>query len=281
MASNIAKAGFSVAAYNRTHKTAVDFAAATEGVTAASSPREAAANADVVITMLADEDALRSVYEGPDGVLAGWSPNTVALDMGTTGPAGTAWLTEVVEAAGGTAIDSPVSGAVKAAEAAALTLMVGGPAEVVAELRPLLESMSAMIFHLGDCGTGSVMKLAVNNAIYGLGQAVSESLVLAERAGIDRGRAYEVFCNSAIAAPMVKYRQDNYINPASSTAQFTMALAAKDLKLITALAAEIGAPMPQADVNLTTALNAIDDGLSDHDMAAIAVHLRNRSPLES
>jgi 3-hydroxyisobutyrate dehydrogenase-like beta-hydroxyacid dehydrogenase len=119
------------------------------------------------------------------------------------------------------------------------------------------------------------MKLAVNNVIYALGQAVSESLVLAERAGIDRAQAYEVFCNSAIAAPMVKYRQDNYVNPDTSTTQFAMTLAAKDLRLITALAEQVGAPMPQAAVNRDTHVDAIDSGLGDQDMASVAVYLRD------
>ncbi|NKQ54298.1 NAD(P)-dependent oxidoreductase [Amycolatopsis sp. K13G38] len=277
MAANIANAGFPVVVYNRTRSTAEDFAAATDGVKVADSPREAAAGADVVVTMLADEPALRAVYEGPQGALAGWSPHKVALDMGTTGPAGTAWLARAVGNAGGTAIDSPVSGAVKAAETAGLTLMVGGAADVVEDLRPLLESMSATIYHLGESGAGAIMKLAVNNVIYALGQAVSESLVLAECSGIDRAEAYEVFCDSAIAAPMVKYRQDNYTNPGTSITQLALTLAAKDLKLITALADEVGAPMPQAMVNLDTAVRAIDDGLGDHDMAAVAVYLRNRT----
>lgn len=275
MAANVAGAGFPVVVYNRTHAAAEDFAATHDGATVAESPHDAAARADVVVTMLADESALRAVYEGPRGLLAGWSPDKIALDMGTTGPAGTAWLARMVGHAGGIAVDAPVSGAVRAAETAGLTLMVGGPTDTVEELRPLLESMSAAIYHLGGCGAGAVMKLAVNNVIYALGQAVSESLVLTERSGIDRAMAYEVFSNSAIAAPMVGYRRDNYVNPDSSTTQFALTLAAKDLRLITALAHQVGAPMPQALVNLDTTVRAIDRGLGDRDMAAVAVYLRN------
>jgi len=281
IATNIAKAGFRVVVYNRTRRTAEEFAAANPGVIVADTPREAAAAADVVVTMLADEVALRAVYGGTDGLLAGWQPGKVALDMGTTGPDGTRWLSESVAAAGGTAIDSPVSGAVAAAEAAALTLLVGGPGETVDTLRPLLQSVGSAIYHLGGSGAGAIMKLSVNNVIYALGQAVSESLVLAERAGIDRADAYDVFCNSAIAAPMVKYRQDNYVNPDTATTQFAMTLAAKDLHLITDLAKEVGAPMPQAAVNLVTHADAIESGLGDQDMAAVAVYLRASAADES
>ncbi|AKS36574.1 hypothetical protein AFA91_23205 [Mycolicibacterium goodii] len=274
MATNIAAAGYPVVVHNRTRAVADEFASGTAGVSVAETPREAAQQAGVVITMLADERALRAVYEGPDGLLAGWSPGTIAVDMGTTGAAGTAWLARVVGEAGGTAIDSPVSGAVAAAESAGLTLMVGGPSDAVERVRPLLETMSMVIHHVGDTGTGAVMKLAVNNVVYALGQAVSESLVLAERAGIERAQAYSVFVDSAVAAPMVKYRQDNYVNPGTAATQFALDLAAKDLRLIAALADEVGAPMPQAAINLETTVHAIDDGLGQRDMAAVAVYLR-------
>lgn len=277
MATNIAEAGFPVIVCNRTRSVAEEFASTRPGITVADDPRDAAENADVVVTMLADEHALRAVYQGPRGLLAGWSPGKIALDMGTTGPMGTGWLAREIDAAGGAAIDAPVSGAVKAAEEAQLTLMVGGPVDIVTRLRPLLQSMGAVIYHLGDSGSGAVMKLAVNNVIYGLGQAISEALVLTERAGIDRAQAYEVFSNSAVAAPMVNYRRDNYVHPDTAHAQFALTLAAKDLGLIMELATAVGSPMPQAAVNRDTTLRAIEHGLGDQDMAAVAVYLRGRT----
>lgn len=274
MASNIAKAGFEVVVYNRTRRIAEEFARGTAGVTVAESPRNAAEDADVVVTMLADEKALRAIYDGPCGLLAGWSRGKIAVDMGTTGPVGIRWLAQAVKNAGGNAIDAPVSGSVKAAEAAGLTLLVGGSADAVETVRPMLESMSAVIFHLGESGAGAVMKLAVNNVVYALGQAISESLLLAERSGIDRDLAYEVFCNSAIAAPMVKHRQGNFVEPETAATQFALTLAAKDLKLIAAQAEAVRSPMPQAKTNRAITAKAIEAGLGDLDMAAVAVYLR-------
>lgn len=274
IAANLANAGFDVVVYNRTRSTAEEFASTLERVGVAATAREAAAAADVVVTMLANEKALRAVYEGDEGALAGWSAGKIALDMGTTGSTGTRWLAETVGAAGGTAIDSPVSGAVAAAESAGLTLMIGGPDDVVDALGPVLQAVSRTRYHLGGSGAGAVMKLAVNNVIYALGQSVSESLVLAERAGIDRAQAYEVFCNSAIAAPMVRYREGNYVRPEESATQFALTLALKDLVLIQDLANTVGAPMPQSAANLRTHTDAIEAGHGDEDMAAVAVYLR-------
>ena len=166
--------------------------------------------------MLADADALRETYSGDDGAAAGLRPGAIAIDMGTTGPEGVAWLDETVRGVGGTVVDAPVSGSTATATEGTLTIMAGGTEDDVERARPVLESIGSRVYHLGATGTGAVMKLAVNSVIFAIGQAISESLVLAERAGIERERAYEIFENSAVAAPMVKYRRDHYLHPEST-----------------------------------------------------------------
>ncbi len=273
MATNLAAAGYEVVLHNRTASTAEALAeriSATAVVTA----REVAEAADVVITMLADEQALVGMCEGPDGVLAGLAPGAVLIDMGTTGPEGIARLRPQVQAAGGVLVDAPVSGSTAAAEAGALTILLGAPASVVQPLEPILAAMGEQVFHLGDTGAGSVMKLAVNNVIYALGNALSESLVLAERAGLSRERVYEVFEHSAIAAPMVGYRRDAYLDPDGTLPAFAMTLARKDLGLITGLAQQVGVDLEQAAANLSIYEQAIAAGFGADDMAAIAVYLR-------
>ena len=275
MAANLAAAGIPVIAWNRT-RAAADALAAHPLVAVADTPREAAAQARAVITMPADESAVRAVYCGPDGLAAGWDPAKIAIDMGTTGPAGTAWLAKLLADAGGVLIDAPVSGSMAAAQAASLTILVGGSDEAVAAVHPLLKVMGDKVYHLGGTGSGIAMKLAVNAVIYGLAQSVSESLVLAERSGIAREAAYEVFCNSAVAAPMVSYRKSQFLSPADSPVSFALALAEKDLHLITELADQLGTPMPQAELNLTVARAAVRSGLAEQDLTALAVYLRDR-----
>jgi len=194
--------------------------------------------------------------------------------MGTTGPEGIARLAPRVAAAGGVLVDAPVSGSTAAAAAAGLTILVGAPAGVFPTIEPVLAAMGERVFHLGDTGAGSVMKLAVNNVIYALGNALSESLVLAERAGLERSVAYEVFEHSAIAAPMVRYRHDAFLDPEHTAAAFAMRLACKDLELITGLATNVGVEVEQARANLSLYRKAIDAGLGERDMADVAVYLR-------
>lgn len=273
MATNLARAGHDLVLHNRTRAKA-DALAAEVGAEVAASPREAATRAPVVVTMLADEAALRAVLEGEDGVLAGLRDGAVVVDMGTTGPAAIEALAPAVADAGGVLLDAPVSGSTDAARAAGLTIMVGGPDEAVARVQPLFDAMGERTYHLGATGAGAVTKLAVNNIIYALGNAVAESLVVAERAGLDRAQVYEVFENSAVAAPMVHYRHDAYLAPEDTPAAFALTLAHKDLRLLTDLARSLGVPVAQAQANEGLIGRAVDAGLGEHDMADVAVHLR-------
>jgi 3-hydroxyisobutyrate dehydrogenase-like beta-hydroxyacid dehydrogenase len=273
MAANVAGAGHEVVLYNRTRARA-DELAAEVGAGVAATPREAVSGADVAVTMLADFDAVRDAYEGADGVLAGLGGETVAVDMGTTGPDGTAWIDERVRQAGARFVDAPVSGSVGAAEAGELTIMVGGDDDAVAAALPVLQTIGRHVFHLGPTGSGAVLKLAVNGIIYALGQAIAEALVVAERSGIDLPTAYDVFEHSAIAAPVVKYRRNQYLDGEQAAVLFAMRLAVKDLTLLSEQAGRVGAPIAQAGVNLESYGDAVDAGFGDRDMAAIGDYLR-------
>jgi 3-hydroxyisobutyrate dehydrogenase-like beta-hydroxyacid dehydrogenase len=118
------------------------------------------------------------------------------------------------------------------------------------------------------------MKLAVNAIVHSLNQAVSEALVLAERAGIERARAYEVFAESAVAAPFVRYKRDAYLRPGELPVGFSLELAAKDLRLALALAGDVGADLPQTRVNLAVLDDAVTAGYGSADESAVAEHLR-------
>ena len=126
----------------------------------------------------------------------------------------------------------------------------------------------------GPLGSGAALKLAVNALIFALNNGVSEALVLAERAGIDRTLAYDVFAESAAGAPFIGYKRDAFINPESAPIGFSLALAAKDLRLISELAERLGVPMPQARVNEGIVNEASAHLGPDRDFAAVAALLR-------
>jgi 3-hydroxyisobutyrate dehydrogenase-like beta-hydroxyacid dehydrogenase len=274
MAANVARdEKFQVRVFNRTRAKA-DAVAERVPVEVAATAAEAATDADVVITMVADGDALIDLYTGPDGPLATMRSGSVAVDMSTIGPDTLARFHETLAPHGIHVVDAPVSGSVATAEAADLTIMAGGAADHVERVRPVLEAIGTPVIHMGPLGTGQAMKLAVNNVVYGLAEAVAESLVLAERAGIERSSAYEVFTNSAIAAPMVHYRRGAYEHPDDAPASFRLVLAAKDLELIADLARRVGAPMPQAEINQDLVRRAVAGGFGEEDLALVAEYLR-------
>jgi 3-hydroxyisobutyrate dehydrogenase-like beta-hydroxyacid dehydrogenase len=274
MARNLVRGHAGTVLWNRTATKAEELAAEL-GASAAATPAEAARGAVAVVTMLADDAAVEQTLTGPDGVLTRLEPGALVIDMSTTAPDSGRALAERVAAAGGHFLDAPVSGSTATAEAAQLTIMVGGDPDPVKRARPLLSTMGANVLYLGPVGSGATAKLAVNAIVYGLCEAVAEALVLAERAGIERRAVYEVFTKSAIAAPFVHYRRDAFMRPGESPVAFRMELAAKDLRLIESLAAEYGAPIPQASLNLEVIEAAIESGYGEDDMAAVAEHLRS------
>jgi 3-hydroxyisobutyrate dehydrogenase-like beta-hydroxyacid dehydrogenase len=273
MATRLAGHGARVIVFNRTPSRAEELAARI-GARTATTPAEAAAHADVLITMVADEEAVVDLYRQDDGVLAGLSTRTVAVDMSTVLPDTIRSLEADVRGRGAGLLDAPVSGSVPLVEAGTLTIMVGGEAADLERARPVLEAMSRRIFHLGPLGAGATVKLAVNDIVFVLGGALAEALVLAEKAGVDRSVAYDVFADSTIASPFVGYKRDAFVDPDHAPVAFSVDLARKDLRLILELARRVGAEMPQAEVSLAQLGETADRLGGERDFAALAEHLR-------
>jgi 3-hydroxyisobutyrate dehydrogenase-like beta-hydroxyacid dehydrogenase len=277
MAANIRGAGFDQVVWNRTAIKAADFAEA-HGGRSAITVVEAVADADIVISMLADDAAVLAAHTGADGSFVAVRPGTIVVDMSTIAVATARQLAEDAKRAGLTFLDAPVSGSVAAATDGLLTIMVGGPADAVDKVRPVLETMGNSVIRLGENGAGASMKLSVNTVVHLLNGAVSEALVLAERSGIDREAAYEVFRNSAVAAPFVHYRQAAFEHPDDTPVAFRLTLAAKDLRNALELADQVGAELPHAAGALRILTKAEEAGFADHDESAVAEYLRGRSP---
>ncbi len=275
MAQTLTGAGIEVVLWNRSRDRA---AAVAEdiGATVMASPREAAARADVTLCSLADDAAVREVYGGPDGVVAGLRTGAVLVETSTIDPQSVRDLGPEVETVGAVLLDAPVSGSVAAARGGQLTFMVGGPAAGLEAVRPVLDALGAAVFHVGALGAGATMKLAVNAVVHAINVTVSEALVLAERAGVDRAVAYDVFSAGAAGAPWVKYKRDAFLDPDSAPVAFSLDLMLKDLVLIDALADRVGVPMAQARANRAVTQGAIDAGMGERDMSAIAVLLRQQ-----
>jgi 3-hydroxyisobutyrate dehydrogenase/2-hydroxy-3-oxopropionate reductase len=275
IARTLARAGGRLVVYNRTPDRAVELAASIGGETAAT-PAEVAARVDVLLSSVADDEALTALYRGPDGVLGGLTARTVAVDLSTILPATIRDLADDVRRRGAGILDAPVSGSVATAEAGRLTIMVGGDAADLERARPVLEAVAARVIHIGELGAGATVKLAVNAIVMSLNEALAEALVLAERAGVPRHLAYEVFASSAVGAPFVQYKQAAFVDPDGTAPTFSIGLAQKDLRLILALAEQVGARMPQTRANLDVLDEAGRAVGTERDFSEVATHLRSQ-----
>lgn len=275
MARTLARAGFPLVVHNRSRDRA-EALGAEIGARVADTPAEAAASADICLTMLADDAAVEAIYRGPNGLLQGARPGTVLVDLSTVTPDTIRSLEAPARAAGLGLLDLPVSGSVATAESGQLTLMVGGDANDLERARPALTPLAKTIVHVGPLGSGAAMKLAVNTVIFGLNEALAEGLVLAEAAGVGREVAYDVIATSAAGAPFVGYKRASFIDPDGTPTAFALDLADKDLRLIGALAERVGVPMPQATSNLEGIRAAAVALGGQRDFSSVASHLRSQ-----
>ncbi len=259
-------AGHSVTVWNRTREKAESLLA--EGARWADSPREVAAQSEVVFTMVTNTAAVQAVCDGPDGILAGLGPGKVYIDMSTASPANTRALAAQVAQRGAVMLDAPVSGSVITLEQGKLSIMVGGDADTFERVKPILEAIGPRVFHLGPSGAAVTMKIASNLSLAVQMLAFSEGVLLAEKSGIPRARAVEVLLASVIASPMVTYRGP-FVLGQPEEAWFDCHMMQKDMNLALDLGRELEVPLPTTAVTnqLLTAANGM--GVGDKDFSVL------------
>jgi 3-hydroxyisobutyrate dehydrogenase-like beta-hydroxyacid dehydrogenase len=230
----------------------------------AGSVEDAVTGADVVITMLADGPAVRSVLEG---VL---DEGTLVLDMSTSGPE---ISREVAETLAGRRIrfaEAPVSGSVGAARTGTLTVLFGGSAEDLAAAEPVLRHLGAKTIHVGGVGTASTLKLCLNALLHTFNATLGEVLGAAARAGIDPSTAYDTIGESVIGAPFVHYKRDAFLTDGLPPVAFAVDLVRKDLELFLAAVADPGTDAPTVRTAVGVVHRAQEAGLGQEDMATLA-----------
>jgi 3-hydroxyisobutyrate dehydrogenase/2-hydroxy-3-oxopropionate reductase len=273
MARRFHDAGHQLVLWNRDRSKA-EALADDIGAAIASSPATAAKDADIVVTSLADDDAMTDVYLGADGITSGIRADAVVVDTSTVDPETIRRVGAALSAVGARFCDCPVSGSVSTVEAGALTIMAGGEPGVVAAAEQVLSAIAQKVVRVGELGSGAACKLAVNGLLHSFNVALSEALVLAEKAGVDREAAYEVFASGAAGAPYVHYKREAFEHPEAAAVAFTLDLAAKDLELARRLGERVGASLEQATTTASVVNEAIASGMGERDLSAIAVYLR-------
>jgi 3-hydroxyisobutyrate dehydrogenase len=255
MAGRLLSAQHEVVVYNRTRARAEQFAQ--RGATIAQSPRELAAQSDVIFSSLANDAALEAVMFGADGVLSSARPGATLVEMSTVNPETSRRLHSSAARTGVFVLDAPVSGSTLQAEQGQLVIFVGGEENVFESCLPLLSLLSAKTFYLGASGSGATMKLCVN-AMLGLGvQALAESIALGVKAGLPRERFLQVLSETAVVSPSQKTKIENALKN-EYPAAFALSLMLKDFGLILdmAKAHSVSMPATAAAVQVAAAENA-------------------------
>jgi 3-hydroxyisobutyrate dehydrogenase-like beta-hydroxyacid dehydrogenase len=268
LAGRLLGAGHTVTGYNRTPDKARALQSA--GLKVVATPREAAAGASAVFSMVTDDAALRAVALGPDGVVAGLERGAVLVEMSTVSPAVTRAIGEAVAARGAAMLDAPVSGSTISVERGEASIAVGGDPAALERVRPWLAVMGpGGITHVGALGLAKTMKIATNLGLAVQILAFSEAVLLAEKAGIPRATAVEALLKSVVASPMLRYRGPFVVGGMPREAWFSVGMMQKDLQLALDHGHAGGVTLPTTALAQQWLSMARGTGLGERDFATV------------
>ncbi len=252
---------------------------ASQGGIVAKSIQALASTVDVVLSCLTNDEAVRSVYTGAEGVFSGARPGTVVLEMSTISPDTSRELHSLAARAGIQLLDVAISGSTPAAEQGTLTLLVGGDGNLFRAAEPIFLAIAKRYFLLGGAGAGTTMKLVVNTLL-GVGmQAIAEAVVLGEKAGLDRKRLLDVLSQTAVIAPahvgkLASAARDDY-HP-----QFPLRLMNKDFALILRAAAKDHVRMPATEASFYVNSEELAGG-EEEDFSAVLRRMEEVAGLQA
>ncbi|MGI6209717.1 MAG: 2-hydroxy-3-oxopropionate reductase [Anaerolineae bacterium] len=277
MARHLLKAGYPLTVHNRSRGPVEELAGM--GATPAQSAAEVAAASDIVFTCLPDSPDVELVALGEDGIISGIRPGSIYVDTSTISPATAKAVAEAIAAKGAQMLDAPVSGGQIGAENATLSIMVGGPEDAFARVRPLLEVIGKTVVHVGPNGAGQVTK-AANQIVVGLTHAaVAEALVLAAKSGVDPAKVVQAISGGAARCWALENRAPRVLERDFEPG-FYAAYHLKDLRIALEAAHEAGAVLPTTAVVRQLFQSLVTHGKGRLDHSAVIQVIEDLSDVE-
>ena len=277
MSLNLLKAGHDITVHNRTRQK--EEAVAKEGATRAETPRQAAEDADIVVTMVSDTPDVEEVVLSDDGVIHGAPQGAIVIDMSTISPAATRQIAEKLGKKGIKMLDAPVSGGPEGAEQGTLAIMVGGDPADFEKALPILEIMGKTVTHVGPIGAGQITKAINQILISGTYLTVAEGLTLGIKAGLDMEKVIAAISGGAASSWVLHNRGINVVNNTYPLG-FRVRLHHKDLKIALDTARELEVTLPATALVAQIENGLIARGYGDDDVSAIGRSIREQSGLE-
>jgi 3-hydroxyisobutyrate dehydrogenase-like beta-hydroxyacid dehydrogenase len=262
-ADRFLEAGFEVIVWNRTPQRAEELVS--RGASAMASPAEAARNAEAVVTVVSDPEALGAVTEGPDGIAAGANASTTVIEMSTVGPRAVRRL-ETALPPGVGLLDAPVLGSLSEAESGTLLVFVGGPRDLAERWIPLFETLGSVIV-AGPLGSGAAAKLVANATLVGTLTLLGETIALADRLGLGRRLTMDILALTPLG--LASKRRREQLENEHFPLRFRLALARKDAELIQEAAEAAHADTRVLGAAATWFADAEDAGLGDEDYSTV------------
>lgn len=273
MARRLMAAGFPVTVFNRDRAKAL--ALEGDGAKIAAAPREATRDAEIVMSMVSDDNASRAVWLGEQGALAGVRDGAVLIESSTLS---VEWVRELAAAGaakGGELLDAPVTGSKSHAAAGELNFLVGGSVAALEKARPALAAMGRNVVHIGPTGSGALLKL-INNFLCAVQVAsVAEALTLIERSGLDRDKALEFLTGGAPGSGVLKTVLPRMVSQ-NFTPNFKLGLMVKDLVYSLKEGERHGTKLASVESALKAFNDAVAAGKADEDFAAVVEPMRNK-----
>lgn len=266
MVANLLSAGHSVTVWNRSSVDLDDVVAA--GAKVSSSISDAVGGVDLVMLCLSNDEAVRAIVLGDDGVASSIGDGKVVVDLSTVSPEASAEVRGAVESRGSSFLDAPVFGSKGEAAAGGLWVVVGGETAALESARPALDAISSSVHHMGAAGSGVKMKLVGNLVVASQLLALGEALTLAKKAGLDLQAVLDVLAVTDFRSPIF-----DGVGPAviegDYAPSFALKLMAKDAGLITAFAQQLGVPVPSVDAAGVYIADAVAEGWGDENASAL------------
>ncbi|MFB9324819.1 NAD(P)-binding domain-containing protein [Paenibacillus aurantiacus] len=266
MAANLLRKGYVVTVYNRTPGKADELIAL--GAEVADTPAQAVNGSELVITMVSNDDSIRDVYYGTDGIIASLMPGTIVMDSSTISPSLAKQLYADIAAKSSDFLDAPVTGSKPAAESGTLVFMVGGDERILAQTYDVIMAMARKIIYMGPSGSGQTAKLAHNTMVGIHAAAFAEGLAIASNGGIDAAAFLDLVQAGAANSRFAELKTPKLLDRDFSV-QFSLALMLKDLRLSSALSDSLRTPTPVLEAVKSVFQVGESMGLGHLDMAAL------------
>lgn len=271
MVQNLLQANYEVNVYNRSQEKTATLVEL--GAMKLASPKEVVEQSEIIFLMLSDSHAIRDVLTQVNGVLSADLQGKIVVDMSTISPDDSLSFAKLISDSGGTYLDAPVSGSVGPAKAGQLVILAGGEKKAIDTCQPYFDVLGKATIHFGPNSKGSSAKLAINLLLGIVGQGIGETLLLAEKSGLEKEKVLEMITQSAMNTPLFQGKKDMYRHD-DFPAAFMLELMAKDLGLVKAEADKLETKLPLAKAANTTYRTAKENGKGKLDMAAVYLELK-------